>query len=48
MVITNLLENNANKYPNEVALVEINPTVLEQSRVTWKEYSLIETNCPLE
>ena len=44
MVITNLLENNANKYPNEVALVEINPTVLEQSRVTWKEYSLIETN----
>lgn len=44
MIITNLLENNALKYPNDVALVEINPTVIEQSKITWKEYSLIETN----
>ncbi len=44
MIITNLLENNALKYPDDIALVEINPTVMEQSRVTWKEYSLIETN----
>ncbi len=44
MIITNLLENNALKYPDDIALVEINPTVMEQSRITWKEYSLIETN----
>ncbi len=44
MIITNLLENNALKYPEDIALVEINPTVMEQSRITWKEYSLIETN----
>ncbi len=44
MIITNLLENNAKQYPNDVALVEINPTVMEQSKITWKEYSLIETN----
>ncbi len=44
MIITNLLENNALKYPDDIALVEINPTVMEQSKITWKEYSLIETN----
>ncbi len=47
MPITKLLEKNAQLYGNEVALVEINPTVMEHSRVTWKEYSLIEAN-PLE
>ena len=43
MPITDLLDRNAKEYPDEVALVEINPQVMERSRVTWKEYSLIET-----
>ncbi len=42
MPITKLLENNANKYGDEIALVEINPEVQEVRRVTWKEYELIE------
>ncbi len=47
MIITELLERNAKEYPNDVALVEINPSVMEKTKVTWKEYSLIETN-PME
>ncbi len=42
MPITQLLENNAQKYGDEIALVEINPEVQEVRRVTWKEYELIE------
>ena len=44
MPITEILENNAQLYKNDVALVEINPQLQEKSRVTWKEYSLIETS----
>lgn len=44
MPITELLDRNAKQYGDEVALVEINPQVMEHSRVTWKEYSLIETD----
>ena len=44
MPITDLLDRNAKEYADEVALVEINPQVMERSRVTWKEYSLIETS----
>lgn len=44
MPITELLERNAQKYGDEVALVEINPNVMEHTRMTWKEYSLIEAN----
>jgi len=47
MIITQLLERNAMQYPDDVALVEINPSVMEKAKVTWKEYSLIETN-PME
>jgi len=47
MIITQLLERNAVQYPDDVALVEINPSVMEKAKVTWKEYSLIETN-PME
>ena len=43
MVITELLEKNAELYKDEVSLVEINPPVDEPRRLTWKEYSLIET-----
>jgi len=42
MPITQLLENNARQYPNEVALVELNPQIEEIRRTTWKEYELIE------
>ena len=44
MPITNILEDNAQKYGNDVCLVEINPEVKETRRVTWKEYELIEPN----
>lgn len=44
MPITELLERNARAYPNDVALVEINPEITEDRRVTWKEYELIESN----
>ncbi|MBQ7573029.1 MAG: acyl--CoA ligase [Clostridia bacterium] len=47
MPITKLLEKNAQLYGDEIALVEINPQVMEHARVTWKEYSLIEAN-PME
>lgn len=42
MPITQLLENNAASYPEQTALVELNPEVKETRRVTWKEYELIE------
>ncbi|MBR0163846.1 MAG: acyl--CoA ligase [Lachnospiraceae bacterium] len=42
MPITDLLERNAKLYENEVALVEINPEVREEQRVTWREYELIQ------
>ena len=43
MVITELLERNAELYKDEVSLVEINPPIDEPKRLTWKEYSLIES-----
>ena len=43
MPITQLLERNAREYGDEVALVEINPDIQEVRRVTWKEYSLVES-----
>ncbi len=42
MPITEILEKNASLYGNEIALVELNPEVREDRRVTWKEYELIE------
>ena len=44
MPITEILEQNAAKYGNDICLVEINPEVKETRRVTWKEYELIEPN----
>ena len=46
-VITQILERNAREWPNDVALVEINPQELEKRNTTWREYSLIESS-PLE
>ena len=42
MPITELLEQNVRKYPDDICLVEINPEVKEVRRVTWKEYELME------
>ncbi|MBO5083136.1 MAG: acyl--CoA ligase [Lachnospiraceae bacterium] len=42
MPITEFLERNAREFPNDVCLVEMNPEIKEDRRVTWKEYELIE------
>ena len=42
MPVTEYLIRNAKLYPNEVALVELNPEEKETRRYTWKEYELIE------
>ena len=42
MPITDFLERNARQYPDDVCLVEINPEIKEDRRVTWKEFELIE------
>ena len=45
--ITKILERNADVWPDDVALVEINPQELEAHHTTWREYSLIEAS-PVE
>ncbi|MCR4690293.1 MAG: acyl--CoA ligase [Lachnospiraceae bacterium] len=42
MPVTEFLKRNAKMYPDEVALVELNPEVEDTRRITWKEYELIE------
>ena len=42
MPITEILDNNCNKFGDEICLVEINPEEKETRRVTWKEYELME------
>ena len=42
MPITKILEQNARLYPNDVALVEINPQVSQREHLTWREFSLTE------
>ncbi len=43
MTIIDALELNAIKYPDDVALVEINPEQPETRRHTWREFDLVET-----
>ncbi len=43
MPITEILERNAAEFADDVSLVEINPGMIKNPRLTWKEYSLIET-----
>ena len=45
--ITQILERNARLWPDDVALVEINPQELEARHTTWREYSLVEGS-PIE
>ncbi len=42
--ITEILDRNAAEWPNDVALVEINPQEASEKRRTWREYSLIEAS----
>ena len=44
MPITEILTKNADFYPNDVCLVEINPKNEKPERMTWREYSLIEAS----
>ncbi len=45
--VVDVLERNAREWPDDVALVEINPQELEARQTTWKEYALIESS-PIE
>lgn len=42
MPITDYLEKNAREFGDEVCLVEINPEFKPDSRITWREYSLMQ------
>ncbi len=42
MPIFETLERNAELYPDETALVEINPKFEPKSRITWRDYALIQ------
>ncbi len=43
MTIPEILERNAKLYPDEVALVEINPDRISDRNMNWREFNLIET-----
>lgn len=43
MPITEILKKNADFYPGDTALVEINPQLEGQEHITWREYALIES-----
>ena len=43
MLLTDLLESNANQYPAETALVELNPVHDDAKNLAWKEYELVES-----
>ena len=44
MPITEILQKNADFYPNDLSLVEINPKLDNKTKMTWREYSLIVTD----
>lgn len=43
MPIVEYLRRNAAEYPDDIALVEINPEIQEHRRITWRDYSLTES-----
>ena len=43
MPITMLLEQNCKLYPEDIALVELNPAITDDRRMTWREYDLVES-----
>ena len=48
MPITQFLEKNASDFGNDCALVELNPEVRDNIRITWKDFDLTqpEPNLP--
>ena len=46
MPVTDYLERNSKLYGNEVALVELNPEMPENRRMTWKDYDLMQPTTP--
>ena len=42
MTIIDVLTQNAWRWPDEVALVEINPQFQPESRITWRDYALMQ------
>ncbi|MBR0463856.1 MAG: acyl--CoA ligase [Clostridia bacterium] len=42
MPITEILASNAQRFPIDVALVEINPRFEPESRITWRDYALMQ------
>ena len=42
MPITEILAQNAKRFPIDTALVEINPEFELSSRITWREYALMQ------
>ncbi len=42
MTIIDVLEQNAEKYSDETALVEINPSFDPAGRITWRDYALMQ------
>lgn len=47
MPVTDFLERNSKLYGNEIALVELNPEVTDNRRITWKEYALMQPTSPV-
>ncbi|MCI8528118.1 MAG: acyl--CoA ligase [Lachnospiraceae bacterium] len=44
MPVMDFLDRNARLYPDEIALVELNPEEKDTRRTTWKEYELIQAD----
>ena len=44
MPITDFLERNAKNWPDDIALVEINPDREGRKTSNWAEFSLVETD----
>ncbi len=42
MPVTDLLERNHKLYGDEVALVELNPSLKDTRKRTWKEFDLVQ------
>ena len=43
LTVIDFLRRNARKYPEEIALVEVNPQRQENRHITWRDYDLVET-----
>ena len=42
MPVTDLLERNHKLYGDEIALVELNPSLKDTKKTTWKEFDLVQ------